>query len=434
MKKQYMIFLAAVSLLLGILACNFPGAQGPNIAPEVTEPFDAFIPSEPAGVSTEPQVQATATTAPPPSSTPTITETPTVTPTFTPEIPMAWVTKNTNCRTGPGTEYDIVHIFLVGEKAEIVARSSVSNYVIVEAPDGSGRTCWLWMQYGQQSGSTDDLPQRTPPPTPTPEASFSFNFDSREFCGPNEVVHLQVNNTGATNFESFQLSITDTDTSTTLSNDGNSFGQSPTCLTTSVDPLEPGASVYIGTGFVPPIAGHTITAELELCTEDGYAGICLTKSITFDVPSFSDANVKEHFEPIDNHEILQQISDLPITRWSYKDPARQGRHIGPMAQDFNERFGVGEYEDYISAVDSSGVALAAIQALSGIAEEQERRIAVLEEQNQSVLAQNEALEARLTSLESQRFHGSMMVWAVVLFALVFAGNCFARRRSEGSRT
>ena len=59
------------------------------------------------------------------------------------------------------------------------------------------------------------------------------------------------------------------------------------------------------------------------------------------------------------------------------------RHVGPMAQDFQEAFGLNGGDDkHISVVDESGVALAAIQGL-----------------NQKLETENAALKARLEKLE-----------------------------------
>lgn len=427
MKKFVRILLSALALLLAILACNFPGLQEPGIPPDVTAPVGGDLPTEPDSGPTEPQIEAPPTTQPPPSSTATITETPTVTPTFTPETALAWVTKNTNCRTGPGTEYDIVHIFLVGEKAEIIARSTVSNYVVVEAPDGSGRTCWLWMQYGQQSGSTEDLPQRTPPPTPTPSptptpaVNFKFDFEELQLCAGDDVVFLKLTNTGTMKLESYSISAKNQDTSESFSNQYGAFPHTPSC-THAIDPsISPGGSAYPYAIFTPPIGGDNVKFTLKVCAGDGLVEPCMTKTATYTIPAWSDENAKENFEPVDNSEILTLVSELPITSWSYKDSERQGRHIGPMAQDFNQRFGVGEYEKYISAVDSSGVALAAIQALSDISEAQNGRIAVLEEQNEQLKSQNEALDSRLLQLEARGSVLTWVPWTLLAAVLIFMG-------------
>jgi len=66
---------------------------------------------------------------------------------------------------------------------------------------------------------------------------------------------------------------------------------------------------------------------------------------------------------VDGQALLLRLAALPIATWNYKAQPGSTRHMGPMAQDFHEAFGLGEDDRYISTVDAEGVALAAIQAL-----------------------------------------------------------------------
>jgi hypothetical protein len=92
----------------------------------------------------------------------------------------------------------------------------------------------------------------------------------------------------------------------------------------------------------------------------------------------SDRNAKENFVPLDTQEVLDRVAQLPITEWNFKQEEESVRHIGPMAQDFREAFGLGEDERHISSMDSSGVALAAIQGLNEKLADKEARIQRLE--------------------------------------------------------
>ena len=76
----------------------------------------------------------------------------------------------------------------------------------------------------------------------------------------------------------------------------------------------------------------------------------------------SDRYSKEGIVPVDAGEVLDRIAAIPIAEWSYI--GEDIRHIGPMAQDFHEAFGLGFDGTGISSLDTSGVALAAIQALT----------------------------------------------------------------------
>jgi hypothetical protein len=82
----------------------------------------------------------------------------------------------------------------------------------------------------------------------------------------------------------------------------------------------------------------------------------------------SDRNAKENFAPVSPREVLDKLAALPITTWSFKTMS-DGRHIGPMAQDFYAAFGLGGSDTTITSIDSDGVALAAIQGLNQKLEE-----------------------------------------------------------------
>jgi hypothetical protein len=94
----------------------------------------------------------------------------------------------------------------------------------------------------------------------------------------------------------------------------------------------------------------------------------------------SDVNSKQDIEPVAGSNILEKLSDLEISEWSYKD-APADRHVGPMAQDFYAAFGLGHTDKGIATLDSSGIALAAIKAL---------------------IKENTSLKERLSLLESQQ--------------------------------
>ena len=75
----------------------------------------------------------------------------------------------------------------------------------------------------------------------------------------------------------------------------------------------------------------------------------------------SDKNQKEDITDLNYSTVLQAVLEMPIYEWQYNWEDR--RHIGPMAQDFHEAFGLGEDDKTIASIDADGVALAAIKAL-----------------------------------------------------------------------
>jgi hypothetical protein len=108
----------------------------------------------------------------------------------------------------------------------------------------------------------------------------------------------------------------------------------------------------------------------------------------------SDRNLKKNIARADTDAILKKVSELPISTWTYLDDPSGVRHLGPMAQDFRASFGLGNDDRTYHSVDAHGVALAAIQALEHVVEQQEQRIEKLEEENRSLGKRFRALDGR----------------------------------------
>jgi hypothetical protein len=104
--------------------------------------------------------------------------------------------------------------------------------------------------------------------------------------------------------------------------------------------------------------------------------------------------LKKNVEAADVAGVLARLRELPISTWSYLTEPPGVRHLGPMAQDFHARFGLGDDDRTYQAVDGHGVALAALQALDRLVEEQARRIAVLERKNRDLAHGLRALEQK----------------------------------------
>jgi hypothetical protein len=101
----------------------------------------------------------------------------------------------------------------------------------------------------------------------------------------------------------------------------------------------------------------------------------------------SDRALKRGFESVDQNQVLERLAALPLSRWSYHTEGTQTLHLGPMAQDFKQAFGLGASDRTISKVDADGVAFAAIQALY-------QRLL-------SVEAKNQTLERELHQLQGE---------------------------------
>jgi hypothetical protein len=115
--------------------------------------------------------------------------------------------------------------------------------------------------------------------------------------------------------------------------------------------------------------------------------------------SLSDRNSKENFAAVNPRDILERLCSIPVSTWNYKTQQPAMRHIGPMAQDFAQAFGVGEDNRHITGIDADGVALAAIQGLNEKLEDALReRNAELEKLKEKA-AKVDLLEKRLNQLE-----------------------------------
>jgi Chaperone of endosialidase len=100
----------------------------------------------------------------------------------------------------------------------------------------------------------------------------------------------------------------------------------------------------------------------------------------------SSRSLKTAFEAIDPAAVLAKVADLPVQEWRYKVEDASTRHIGPVAEDFQRLFGLGDGES-IGTVDANGVALAAIQGLVQKMDQKDAEIAELRQELRSQAAQ-----------------------------------------------
>ncbi len=161
------IFLAALAALLLLSACSLqstsglPAGQANDLVNQiVTQTFAAL--TQAAGEA----AQVTATIPAQESST--LEFTPTVTLTPTPGIVQVSVSRETNCRTGPGPVYEALGILRVGQTAEVVGRNFINDNWIIKLSSNPAIVCWVWGQYATVSGNWEALPIIKTPPTPTP--------------------------------------------------------------------------------------------------------------------------------------------------------------------------------------------------------------------------------------------------------------------------
>jgi hypothetical protein len=107
----------------------------------------------------------------------------------------------------------------------------------------------------------------------------------------------------------------------------------------------------------------------------------------------SDRNIKHDIQPVDGDVVLERLAAMPVALWRY-DSAPEQLHMGPMAQDFQAEFGLGDSDRHIAAVDANGVTMAAIQALY-------RRVSLLQSRSEARERENRELRAQLRSLRAE---------------------------------
>jgi hypothetical protein len=108
--------------------------------------------------------------------------------------------------------------------------------------------------------------------------------------------------------------------------------------------------------------------------------------------------LKTDFNTLDGKEVLNRLSEIPVMSWRYKSEDESAQHFGPVAEDFRAAFQLGDGKT-ISSIDADGVAMAAIQGLHELVQEQGSSL----EQQQADLAQRDReiaeLRATVTRLE-----------------------------------
>jgi len=109
----------------------------------------------------------------------------------------------------------------------------------------------------------------------------------------------------------------------------------------------------------------------------------------------SSRTLKDSFQPVNGEDVLARLRSMPVTTWKFTGEEQGIRHLGPVAEDFHQAFGLGDSETMIPVTDLAGVGVAAAQAL-------ERRTAELSAENAALSREVAELRARMAEMESRQ--------------------------------
>lgn len=170
MNHRIKVSLSSLVLVAAMFACNWPPEQVPppeEIQTAAALTLQAIL--TPSSTSSASTPQITTTASPRATNTVSTAGSPTITASQTPtySVPMATVRESTNCRTGPGEEYQVVVTYTTGRELEIVGRYDLGNFWLVKSNESPNGTCWLWGDFVDVTGSYWAVSSVTPPATST---------------------------------------------------------------------------------------------------------------------------------------------------------------------------------------------------------------------------------------------------------------------------
>ncbi|MDH3467764.1 MAG: tail fiber domain-containing protein [Gammaproteobacteria bacterium] len=161
--------------------------------------------------------------------------------------------------------------------------------------------------------------------------------------------------------------------------------------------------------------GAELIVRDRLDGSGGQATLFVDGSIDASNMTFSSSREnKTEIESVEVQAILAGVLELPISRWRFKEGEHGKPHIGPMAEDFRDVFGLGD-GTHISVTDAQGIALAAIQglkvekdqeisvqssAIDTLRNKHDQAIAVLRQENQKKNEEISVLQNEMSELKT----------------------------------
>ena len=214
----------------------------------------------------------------------------------------------TNCRQGPGTQYDVVAVLPAGMPVEVFGRDRSSVWWYIRNPEDSAGYCWVWSgttevlgdasQVGgqgaatpgpaaQRTGTATQLAptqQRTATPPPPSAGAFRVPSVNIHQCGQPRMIFGIENRSGQA-FESVEILIEDLDGDRDLyvpASEDLPFLDSDRDCSSGADRLASGDLGYVGAFLNRTAApGSRIRITLRFCTREDLEGACFERVIEF---------------------------------------------------------------------------------------------------------------------------------------------------------
>lgn len=165
------LFAEIVALAFVLAACNI-GVKAPS--PFNVNEAAATIVAQTLQAVTELAVKGSITGTPVPFASP-------APPTPTTSAPILTINDPTNCRSGPGANFQLIMAFAPGTKLILLGKDTADNYWLVQIPQ-TQNTCWASGEYATASGDFAGLPEVTPTAgaasnAPARPGSLFYNYE-----------------------------------------------------------------------------------------------------------------------------------------------------------------------------------------------------------------------------------------------------------------
>ncbi|MFN2215518.1 MAG: hypothetical protein ACK2TS_01105 [Anaerolineales bacterium] len=228
--------------------------------------------------------------------TPTMTLEPTTFSTAAPtlsNVPMLSVSKDTNCRTGQGVEFEKVGGLFAGNMTEIIGIDSTGGYFYIRNPDNPQGFCWIVGTFVTIVGDISYVPRFTPMPKPTivssgtPEPTFAISSAVMKVCNSSYWFDVEVLNNGNLVWTSGSVAVYDagppiTTIAANAVNDFTTLAGCPAAPTSVQGDLANGESGHLqSTPSSDNPTGHEISLTIKLCNAEDLGGTCVTNTYIF---------------------------------------------------------------------------------------------------------------------------------------------------------